>query len=246
MKLNEMNLLNGDEPIEESADSGETIGNSSEPCEDREIVNLDTSIEIDDLVKQGEVLLYEEFLKKLEELGYGKSDLDGYEFSLREFAKECREQAERIQRLWEFINDKIDVKIAINGKPYIHDDCVPAIKTERERLGFSSDEGTRMVDSVFQRRVEEFKEKDRKKIDQLYSEIADDFPSPMSKEAFCGIVGDIINVIEPVSEASREALLVQFLIAFGNLLGNGPYLRQAGWQSVNEFAVIEGDTSRGR
>src|SRR5262249_38897684 len=41
------------------------------------------------------------------------------------------------------------------------------------------------------------------------------FPAPMADEAFYGLAGEVVRVIEPVSEACREAILGQFLVAFG-------------------------------
>jgi hypothetical protein len=72
------------------------------------------------------------------------------------------------------------------------------------------------------------------------------FPVAMTEDAFYGISGDIVKIIEPVSEASRESILSQFLVAFGNCVGRGPCRKQAGIHYLNEFTVLIGPTARGR
>jgi hypothetical protein len=73
------------------------------------------------------------------------------------------------------------------------------------------------------------------------------FPSPMGDEAFYGIVGEVIRIIAPRMEACREALLMQFLVAVGNLVGRGAYLDQGeARHHMNEFLVLVGPTSSGR
>lgn len=72
------------------------------------------------------------------------------------------------------------------------------------------------------------------------------FPTPMAAEAFHGIAGEIIQAIAPQSEAAREAILGQFLVGFGNIIGRGPYRKQAGTHHANEFCVLVGGTAFGR
>ena len=73
------------------------------------------------------------------------------------------------------------------------------------------------------------------------------FPSPMGDEAFYGIAGEVIRIIAPRMEACREALLVQFLVAVGNVIGRGAYLDQGeSRHHLNEFLVLVGPTSSGR
>jgi hypothetical protein len=72
------------------------------------------------------------------------------------------------------------------------------------------------------------------------------FPAPMGEAAFQGIAGEIVRIVEPVSEASREAILAQFLVAFGNLIGRGPHRKQAGIHRLNEFVVLVGETAIAR
>jgi hypothetical protein len=49
------------------------------------------------------------------------------------------------------------------------------------------------------------------------------WPDPLKPEAYYGLVGEWVSMVEPHTEADTAALLVQFLVAFGNLVGRGPY-----------------------
>jgi hypothetical protein len=68
----------------------------------------------------------------------------------------------------------------------------------------------------------------------------------MDSQAFYGIAGEIVSIIEPEAESCREAILSQFLIAFGNVIGRGPYKVQSAPHHLNEFGVLTGVTSFGR
>jgi hypothetical protein len=68
----------------------------------------------------------------------------------------------------------------------------------------------------------------------------------MAEEAFRGIAGKIVNLIAANSELCREAILAQFLVAFGNLVGRGPHRRQGGIHYLNLFAVLVGDSGISR
>lgn len=72
------------------------------------------------------------------------------------------------------------------------------------------------------------------------------FPTPMSDEAFYGVAGDIVHIIEPHSEASREAILGQLLVEIGNEVGRGSHCKQASIHHLNEYVVLVGETSFGR
>jgi hypothetical protein len=60
----------------------------------------------------------------------------------------------------------------------------------------------------------------------------ENFPAPMAKEAFHGLAGKVCSILEEQNEACREALLAQFLLGFGNLVGKGPH---KGEHFLNEF-----------
>ena len=67
----------------------------------------------------------------------------------------------------------------------------------------------------------------------------------LSPEALYGLPGEFVHLVEPHSEADPAALLVQFLVATGNLIGRGPYFPvEADRHGLNLFAVMVGDTSK--
>jgi hypothetical protein len=73
------------------------------------------------------------------------------------------------------------------------------------------------------------------------------WPDPPAAEAFHGLAGKIVRTIEPASEADPAALLVQTLVAFGNVIGRGAhFLVEADRHHANEFAVLVGRTSKAR
>jgi hypothetical protein len=56
-----------------------------------------------------------------------------------------------------------------------------------------------------------------------------------------------VKLIEPTTEADPAAVLIQFLVGFGGMVGRGPHVRVDGHQhGANLFAVVVGDTSRAR
>jgi len=73
------------------------------------------------------------------------------------------------------------------------------------------------------------------------------WPDPPAPEAFHGLAGDIVRAIEPHTEADPVALLVQFLVAFGNAVGRGPhFVAEADRHGLNLFACLVGATAKGR
>jgi len=67
------------------------------------------------------------------------------------------------------------------------------------------------------------------------------------KDAYHGLAGHIVHAIEPHSEADPVALLIQFLTAFGSVIGRGPHFTaEADYHALNLFAVLVGVTSKGR
>lgn len=76
---------------------------------------------------------------------------------------------------------------------------------------------------------------------------ATEWPAPPAEEAFSGLAGDIIRAIEPHSESDPVALLLQFLIAFGNCVGRRPHAEvEADWHTGNLFGVLVGKSAKGR
>jgi Protein of unknown function (DUF3987) len=65
--------------------------------------------------------------------------------------------------------------------------------------------------------------------------------------AFYGIAGDIVRTIEPQTEADPAALLLQLIVMAGSIIGRGPHYQvEADEHHANIFAVIVGETSKGR
>jgi hypothetical protein len=69
----------------------------------------------------------------------------------------------------------------------------------------------------------------------------------LSQDAFHGPIGDFVSLIEPHTEADPAALLLQALVAFGNLLNRGPYfITEKDRHGMNLFVVLVGETAKGR
>ena len=69
----------------------------------------------------------------------------------------------------------------------------------------------------------------------------------LAPEALYGIPGKVVAMFEPHTEADPVALLLQFLICFGNALGRGPYyVHESDKHYTNLFGVLVGDTSKSR
>jgi hypothetical protein len=75
----------------------------------------------------------------------------------------------------------------------------------------------------------------------------DEWPDAMAEDAFHGLAGDVVRAIESHSEADPVALLAQFLVAFGNAVGNGPYyLVEGDRHRGNLFVTLVGATAKAR
>jgi hypothetical protein len=73
------------------------------------------------------------------------------------------------------------------------------------------------------------------------------FPEPLGDEAYCGLIGDIADKIEPETEADISLIIIGTLVAFGNWIGRRPYVQvEATRHYTNEFALFVGQSSKGR
>lgn len=73
------------------------------------------------------------------------------------------------------------------------------------------------------------------------------WPKPLDESAFHGLAGELARMIEPHTEADVAALLVQFLIGFGNMAGRNAHAQVgADRHYLNLFGVLVGPTSKGR
>jgi len=69
----------------------------------------------------------------------------------------------------------------------------------------------------------------------------------LSSNAFYGLAGEIVRVIEPHSESDPVALLTQFFAAFGNAVGRGPYfVAEADQHFTNLNLCIVGETAKAK
>lgn len=73
------------------------------------------------------------------------------------------------------------------------------------------------------------------------------WPVPLSPDAHQGLAGEFVRIVSPHSESDPAALLIQFLICFGNIIGRGAFqVVEADKHHTNLFAVLVGRTSKGR
>jgi hypothetical protein len=73
------------------------------------------------------------------------------------------------------------------------------------------------------------------------------WPEPLAPEAFYGLAGDYVRTIEPHTESDPAAILLQFLVAFGNVIGGSAhFMVEADRHRGNLFVVLVGETSKGR
>jgi Protein of unknown function (DUF3987) len=69
----------------------------------------------------------------------------------------------------------------------------------------------------------------------------------MAEAAYYGLAGEIVRTLEPQAEADPVALLIQVLVAFGNLAGRARRYYVAGaYHAPNLFALTVGPSGKGR
>lgn len=74
-----------------------------------------------------------------------------------------------------------------------------------------------------------------------------EWPKALAAEARHGLVGEIVGLLEPASEADPVAILIQCFAMFGNVIGRGPHFTvEADRHSLNLFVALVGETSKGR
>ncbi|MGZ6638809.1 MAG: DUF3987 domain-containing protein [Solirubrobacteraceae bacterium] len=73
------------------------------------------------------------------------------------------------------------------------------------------------------------------------------WPAPPDPAAYHGLLGEIVRVLEPETEADPVAILAQLLVAFGTAVGRGAYFQiEATRHHPHEFLLLVGDTARAR
>jgi hypothetical protein len=69
----------------------------------------------------------------------------------------------------------------------------------------------------------------------------------LSRAACHGLAGLAVNTIAPHTEADPAAVLLQFLAAFGNIIGPGPHcMVESTRHSLNLFVILVGESSKAR
>jgi hypothetical protein len=72
-------------------------------------------------------------------------------------------------------------------------------------------------------------------------------PSALHAAAFHGIAGFLVRTLAPHTEADPAAVLLQFLAAFGNLVGPAPHCRVGTTRhGLNLFVILVGESSKAR
>jgi hypothetical protein len=78
------------------------------------------------------------------------------------------------------------------------------------------------------------------------TEVVDYWPE-IKPEAFHGIAGEIVELVDPHTESDPVAILIQFLVAVANLIGRLPYFLVSGTRHyLNLFVALVGATAVGR
>jgi hypothetical protein len=73
------------------------------------------------------------------------------------------------------------------------------------------------------------------------------WPDPPDAAAHYGLAGEFVRVVGPHTEADPAALLVQLLVAFGNVIGHeAHFVAEGDRHFFNEFAVLVGRTGKAR
>ncbi len=73
------------------------------------------------------------------------------------------------------------------------------------------------------------------------------WPKPPAAAAFYGIAGDVVSVVGPQTEADPVAILAQFLVAFGSVIGRHSFYQVEGRRHYpNTYCVLVGRTAKGR
>lgn len=73
------------------------------------------------------------------------------------------------------------------------------------------------------------------------------WPSPLRAQAFYGLAGEFVEMLEPHTESDPVALLIQFLVGFGNVIGRGTWWKvEAHKHHLNLFCTLVGETSKAR
>ena len=83
--------------------------------------------------------------------------------------------------------------------------------------------------------------------DEVVLPVLPAFPAPIAPAARQGFVGDFLRLVEPHTESDPAALLIQWLVAFGSVIGRSAFFVADGSDHhTNLSAVLVAPTSKGR
>ena len=69
----------------------------------------------------------------------------------------------------------------------------------------------------------------------------------LAEEAFIGLPGEMVRLIEPHTESDPNGLLLSVLAFFGNCVGRGPHYRvESTDHGLNLFVLKVGDSAKAR
>ena len=69
----------------------------------------------------------------------------------------------------------------------------------------------------------------------------------LTQEALFGLAGDFVRAVGPHTEADHVALLMQFFVAFGNVIGReSHFIAEADCHYTNLFCCLVGETAKGK
>ncbi len=72
-------------------------------------------------------------------------------------------------------------------------------------------------------------------------------PGPLSEKAYYGLTGEILRAVDPYTEASPVAILLGFLVGFGNKIGRNVFMRaQQDYHYTNLYGIVVGDSATSR
>ncbi len=73
------------------------------------------------------------------------------------------------------------------------------------------------------------------------------WPDDLEDEAYHGLAGEVIRELEPYTEADNAAILMNFLVAFGNAIGRQAYMQVGADRHFgNLFCLLIGNTAKAR
>lgn len=79
------------------------------------------------------------------------------------------------------------------------------------------------------------------------SQAAEHWPDPLGKDAYHGVVGEYVRLVDPHTEGDPAAVLIQTLICLGNAMGRNPHFYvEATRHGTNLFGAVVGDTAMAR